>query len=72
MIRVTRAKDLARLRVTYPAWHITRDKPGEAALTAKRTDDRGVVIIPADDGATMAAKLQEYEGHKSSPRERKD
>jgi hypothetical protein len=67
VVRFTSSKQLAWLRVSYPCWHITRDEPGEAALTARRPTDRGVAIVEAPDGDVMAGILQEKEGH-SRPR----
>lgn len=61
IVRFTSSKQLAWLRVHYPAYHITRDEPGQPELTAKKQTTRGVVIVNALDGGAMAASLQDRE-----------
>lgn len=59
-VSTTQAAVLARLKVSYPTWTITRSQP-DGALTASRYFDHDLVSIYAPDPEALENRLIDHE-----------
>jgi len=55
---------LARLKVTHPAWTITRSQP-DGALTAHRYIGNDLVSIYAPDPEALEIRLRDHQAHRA-------
>jgi len=62
----TPAAILARIKVTWPAWTITRSQP-DGALTAHRYVGHDLVSIYAPDPEALENRLIDHEAQRTKP-----